>query len=109
MKKLAKGNILKILPQNATEEVSNIIHKNQNIRIEQIISSGQTSPAEGWYDQEENEWVILLQGNAHIEFEGSGIVLLRQGDHILIDAHRKHKVIFTSKNPCSIWLAIFFK
>ncbi|MEI6122660.1 MAG: cupin domain-containing protein [Bacteroidota bacterium] len=103
-----KGNLLKNLPDDASEELLNIVYQHKNIRIEQIISSGQTSPEMGWYDQSENEWVLLLQGNAQIEFEDSGVVTLGTGDYLLIGARRKHKVVFTSKKPDCVWLAIFF-
>ena len=55
----------------------------------------------------ENEWVILLEGEASIEFEDKTIHL-KKGDYINIPSHQKHKVIKTSKNPPAIWLAIFY-
>ena len=77
----------------------------KNVRIQRIISGGQTSD---WYDQEEDEWVLLLKGYASIEFEVNNILELMEGDYIFIPLHCKHKVIKTSSNPPCIWLAIHF-
>lgn len=86
-----------------------IIHpliQSDNIRIEHIVSYGQIS--DNWYDQHENEWVVLLQGNATICYENKTEISLYQGDTLYIPAHQKHKVSFTSTHPPCIWLAIFF-
>jgi cupin 2 domain-containing protein len=40
-----------------------------NCRIERICSTWQASPPDYWYDQEWNEWVILLRGGARLLFE----------------------------------------
>ncbi len=105
---MLEGNIFIIPENNSKEELFKTIIARKNIKIEQIISSGQTSPAEGWYDQEQHEWVLLLEGEAHLEFEDRQIKKLSKGDYILIPAHCRHKVVYTSSNPDCIWLAIFF-
>ena len=102
-----KNSIFGNIPQNIPEELFENIVSTKNIKIERIISKGHTSPSYGWYDQEENEWVILLEGEASIEFEDKTIHL-KKGDYINIPSHQKHKVIKTSKNPPAIWLAIFY-
>ncbi|PSF36033.1 cupin [Aphanothece hegewaldii CCALA 016] len=78
----------------------------ENIRIERIISTGQTTPLGQWYDQEQVEWVILLQGEAVIFFEDGLRCKLLRGDYLLIKAHQKHRVEYTSIEPPCIWLAI---
>ena len=105
----SEGNILKNLPDSAREEICTILHSTKNIRIEHIVSSGQTSPETGWYDQDEQEWVVLLEGDAQIEFEDSRIIHIYKGDYLLIEAHQKHKVIYTSTEPSCVWLAVFFQ
>jgi cupin 2 domain-containing protein len=75
-------------------------------RIERIVSLGQTTPENEWYDQESDEWVLLIQGVATIEFFNIGIINLTSGDYILIKAHQKHRVTFTSIDPACIWLAV---
>jgi cupin 2 domain-containing protein len=103
-------NIFENVPNTILkEEITNLLHSGSNIRIERIVSQGQTSPAEGWYDQDENEWVILLDGFAGITFEDDSEILLNKGDYLLIPAHKKHKVTFTTNKRKSIWLAIFYK
>lgn len=77
-----------------------------NILIERIISSGQTTPAGQWYDQEKDEWVIPLQGEAELSYEDGSRIMLKKGDYLLIGAHQKHRVEYTSANPPCIWLAI---
>ncbi|MFA7083656.1 MAG: hypothetical protein WC141_03865 [Arcobacteraceae bacterium] len=38
------------------------IFKNDVIRIEKIVSNGQKSPDDFWYEQEESEFVLVLKG-----------------------------------------------
>lgn len=82
------------------------IETGQNIRIERIISTGQTTPEGQWYDQDTDEWVVLLQGKAEISYEDGTLVRLKAGDYLMISAHQKHRVEYTSiELPC-IWLAV---
>ena len=81
-----------------SEELTTILGESKNVRIERIISSGQTSPEGFWYDQNENEFVALLQGEAVISYEDVSINL-KSGDTVLIPAHKKHRVDFTSVEP----------
>jgi cupin 2 domain-containing protein len=77
-----------------------------NIRIERIISNGQTTPEGEWYDQDKDEFVALLQGEARIQFKTASEFNLVKGDSLFIPAHVFHRVTYTSGNPCCIWLAI---
>ena len=94
-------NIFKLPPLPLMEEVTTIITENKNIRIERIISTGQTS---GWYDQDETEFVVLLEGNAVIEYENNVSVTMSKGDTLLIAPHERHRVSYTSSEPPCIWL-----
>lgn len=104
-----KENIFDLIPVTLPEELTHVIHSAKNIRIERIVSQGHTSPEHGWYDQDENEWVILIDGFAGITFEDTSEILLDKGDYLFIPAHKKHKITFTTKKRKSVWLAIFFK
>lgn len=84
-------------------EVLDTLFENKKIKIERILSSGQISER---YDQEEDEWVILLKGESKIEMEGR-IIHLSKGDHLYIPAHSKHKVIYSSRE--CMWLCVFIK
>lgn len=81
--------------------------KKDNIRVEKIVSNAQTSPEDFWYCQDENEFVLLLQGEAVLEFENSEIEL-KEGDYCNISSKVKHRVKYTSKEKPTIWLAIFY-
>lgn len=99
-------NIFSNLPQS-TDEIIEILVRSSDVRIERIISNGNHSPEGFWYDQEENEWVIVLQGAAIIEFEDE-MVELKSGDYILIPSHKRHRVAETSVSEETIWLTVFF-
>jgi cupin 2 domain-containing protein len=78
----------------------------KNIQIERIISTGQTTPAGQWYDQALDEWVILLQGEAELAYADDTRIRLKVGDYLLIPAHTKHRIEYTSIEPACIWLAV---
>lgn len=73
-------------------------------RVERIASHGQASPAEGWYDQERVEWVLLARGEAALEFAGGETLLLKAGDYLLLPARLKHRVSRASMD--AVWLAV---
>jgi len=87
------------------DEIVSVLAENRNVRIERIISTGQTSC---WYDQNETEFVALLTGNAIIEYHDGKQVSLQAGDTIIIEPHLKHRVAYTSSNPPAIWLCVFY-
>jgi cupin 2 domain-containing protein len=91
-------------PTPASEIFHNLLEHPSGTRIEQILSHGQASPAGFWYDQPQDEWVLLLQGQAELEIEGQPMLSLHTGDHVCIPAHLKHRVHSTSKD--TRWLAV---
>ncbi len=101
-----KNNIMQDLEPSASEEILKTIYSNKNIKIERIVSNGQISPQGFWYDQEEYEFVLLVEGNAVIEFENYK-VSLKKNDFIMIEPHKKHRITYTSKP--AYWLCVFFK
>ena len=101
-------NILKLLPQDLEQEVFEEIVKTDNIQIERIISKGHKSPAEGWYDQDKDEWVMVVKGKAMLAFDNKDDVILEAGDYINIPAHQKHKVAWTDPDQETVWLALFY-
>ena len=76
------------------------------VRIERIVSSGQSTPAGEWMDQASDEWVLLVAGRAGLTLEGDEPLTLQPGDHLLIPAHRRHRVDWT-ETP-TVWLAVYF-
>jgi cupin 2 domain-containing protein len=103
---LITDNIYKNIPDDLEEEIFELLAQSDNVKIERIISNGHSSPATGWYDQERNEWIIVLKGNASISFENGEVVDLNEGDYLNILSHQKHKVISTGTTTETIWLAI---
>jgi len=101
-------NIFKSLPSETTNEVFDVLLQNKNIRIERIVSKGHSSPAAGWYDQEDNEWVLVLQGTGTILFADGRQVTLSKGDILHIPAHEKHRVAWTDPDRLTIWLAVYY-
>ena len=103
------NNLFENLPQQCVEELVDVLAQNKHLRLERIVSTGQASPAGFWYDQQEHEWIVILRGEAGLLFEGDEQpVHMQQGDHLLIPAHRKHRVEWTSNEGPTIWLALFF-
>jgi len=90
-------------------EVFETLLKTKDVLIERIITNGAIKTPGEWYDQEKDEWVILLQGTAKLEFKNDEIVSLKKGDYIFIPSHKVHRVRQTSKYPNCIWLAFHAK
>lgn len=87
------------------EEFTELLRSDEVI-IERIVSTGKTA-AGRWYDQDEDEWVVLIQGEAVLEYESGEKVRLSAGDHVLLPAHCRHRVAYTSAQPLCIWVAVF--
>lgn len=101
-------NFFNKLPSELNAEVFEDIINHKSVRIERILSQGQTSPEEGWYDQEEHEWVMVMQGAGMIKFEDGSFAKLQSGDHLNIPARTKHKVSWTDPTQVTVWLAVFY-
>jgi len=88
------------------EESVEILAESQDFRVERIVSHGHHSAPDQWYDQPADEWVMLVQGEAMLEWEDGQKTRLVAGDSLLIPAHRRHRVHRTSQNPPCLWLAV---
>ena len=104
---MEKYNIFDKIIVDKEEENFFEIFKNETIKIEKIVSNGQISPKNFWYEQEKSEYIILLEGFAVLEFEDKEIEL-KKGDCINIKAMQKHRVKFTSLDEPTIWFAVFY-
>ena len=102
------NNIFETIPDNIETEVFEELMKSDNVRIERIISKGHKSPASGWYDQDNNEWILVVQGEAILLFADESSVKMKAGDYLNIMAHKKHKVEWTDPNIETIWLTIHY-
>jgi cupin 2 domain-containing protein len=99
-------NLLHPLPNDLTNEAFTELLQQGAVRIERIVSNGHVSPADFWYDQDENEWVLLLAGEGEIELADGERIHLCQGDALNLPAHTRHRVTFTSRP--TVWLAVFY-
>lgn len=89
------------------EQVVDLL-KQAGVRVERIVSTGQSSPPGFWYDQDEAEWVLLLSGSAGLRFEDEDKTReLSPGDQVFIAAHRRHRVEWTAAGESTIWVAVF--
>jgi len=102
------NNIFNNLPDTIECELFEQIVNSDNVKIERIISKGHHSPESGWYDQEQNEWVMILTGEAVLSFIDGSDITMKKGDYINIPAHKKHKVKWTAANIETIWLAVHY-
>lgn len=100
-------NIFSNIPDHLPEELFESLLKKDNIHIERIVSQGHSTPADQWYDQDWDEWVILLQGQATLRYEHTNqLVHLAAGDYEFILAHTKHRVEWTEPDINTVWLAV---
>lgn len=103
-------NLFSELDRSLPEELAETLVNSSSVRIERIVSTGQTSEPDYWYDQDEAEWVVVLKGAAKIRFNDQGSdVDLGPGDWINIPAHRRHRVEWTSLDEPTVWLAVFYR
>ena len=102
-------NIFDHIPATAAEELIANLISGEHLKVERIVSFGQASPADFWYDQDTREWVMVLRGRAGLEFEGDSEILeMRAGDYVDIPAHKRHRVAWTAAGEPTVWLAIHY-
>ncbi len=87
-----------------------VLVQTPNARVERILSHGQATPEGAWFDQVEDEFVLLLKGAARLQIEGEPIPReLREGDWLMLPAHCRHRVTWTDPDAPSLWLAVHLK
>ena len=103
------GHLFHAIPASLPQEISDCLLQSGNVRIERIVSKGQHSPPDFWYDQSEHEWVLLVKGEATLRFEqGDKAVHLAPGSYVNISAHERHRVEWTAADEETVWLAVFY-
>lgn len=107
---MRRGNLLAGLPPRQAEERIERLIDGPDVRIERIVSTGQASAPGFWYDQPDDEFVLLLSGAARLRFETDDLSLdLKPGDWVEIPAHARHRVESTLAEPPTVWLAVHRK
>jgi cupin 2 domain-containing protein len=108
-----------------TEEIFEKLFSTSCFTLERIVSTGQSTPPGQWYDQSQDEWVILLSGSAGLSFETDEtdetdetektektektVQVLHPGDYIYIPAHQRHRVEWTDSSQPTVWLALHYR
>lgn len=104
------SNLYANLPRSTlqNEHFSDLLQR-PGLRIERIVSTGQCSPPDFWYEQTEGEWVVLLQGEARLRFADEAEARhLHAGDWLDIAPQRRHRVDWTPADQVTVWLAVFY-
>jgi len=106
---MKKQNLFSNIPDSFPDEIIETLLEKKNLKLERILSSGQSTPAGKWFDQETDEWVVLLKGKAGLRFENeSKVIELTPGDHLMIPAHKKHRLEWTDEKQKTVWLALHY-
>ena len=102
-------SLFESIPSELLEELFDTISSTDDVKIERIVSRGHASPEGFWYDQEKDEFVLVVKGSAGLKLENKDtIVILKAGDYFNIDAHVKHRVEWTDSTCETIWLAVHY-
>jgi len=101
------GDLFADLPDAAREERFDSLLARPGVRIVRIVSAGQATPDGEWYDQDGDEWVVVLRGSAGILIDGEGAPrTLGAGAYLYLPAHCRHRVAWTSADEPTVWLAV---
>lgn len=107
---ISYGHFLRDAATGLPDELSEVMLTGRDLRIERIVSHGQASPPGFWYDQDEDEWVMLLEGEATLRLDGDAPLLrLMPGMHVHLPAHLRHRVESTAPDRRTVWLAVFYR
>ena len=104
---IRSGNLLADVPANLAEEQVVDLLSRPGVRVERIVSTGQSSPPGFWYDQPQDEWVCVIAGSAGVLIDGETAPrLLGAGDWLELPAHVRHRVESTDSDAPTVWLAV---
>ena len=100
----AQGNLFACLPAASDGERFETLFANPACRVERIVSFGHASPPGFWFEQDGDEWVVLLVGSAALAFEDGRTLALCAGDWVSLPARCRHRVESVSQD--AVWLAV---
>ena len=102
-------NLFAGVPRAVPGELIEVLVRTPGARLERIVSRGHRTPDGEWYDQEWDEWVVVLSGRGRLRIEGeSELVELGPGDSLLLRAHLRHRVEWTDPGADTVWLALHY-
>ena len=87
-------------PVEGTENTTELL-QHKNVTINRIVSNRLENGS--WYDQDEDEWLVLIRGAALLMVDNEEKTL-RSGDTLFIPEGQLHKVISTSDD--ALWLTV---
>ncbi|HMB69544.1 MAG TPA: cupin domain-containing protein [bacterium] len=95
-------------PRQPSPEKIETLLRRPGVRVERITSHGHRTKEGFWYDQNEDEWVMVLAGAALLRFANEAEARrLGPGDHADIPAHARHRVEWTDPDSDTVWIAVF--
>ena len=92
------------LPAPTSGEACETLWHTDAVKIERIVSHDAASPEGFWYDQQQDEWVLVVKGEAVLLIHPDERISMKAGDHLLLPAHCRHRVEWTSGE--TIWVAV---
>ena len=104
------ANVFTRAPGSLPEELVERLLEARDLTLERIVSRGHRTPPGKWYDQDRDEWVLLVEGSAVLRIEGTPrVVTLGPGDHLLLPAHARHRVEWTPPDRDTVWVALHLR
>lgn len=98
---MQSGNLFADADAPARGERFDVLLSHRNLVVERIVSASDMTPTR--YVQSQDEWVVLLGGEATLDLAGEHIAL-RSGDHLFIPAGTPHTVLRVTDG--AMWLAV---
>lgn len=95
------GNLFaQAMPPSEGERFDTLL-RHKGLVIERIVSSSKIESQQ--YLQAQDEWVVLLQGEAELDIDGKRLPL-KTGDYVFIPSATPHTVLSASTG--ALWLAV---
>jgi len=93
-------NIFDYITPKSEEDFTTLL-EHKNIKINRIVSASDIEPVE--YMQEEDEWLVLLEGEATLLLDDKETILTK-GETLFIPSKTPHSVLKTEAG--TLWLTV---
>jgi len=104
---LRRGSLFAEVPRELPAELTTVLASGSGARVERIVSRGHATADGEWYEQHEDEWVLIVARAARLELSDGESVELAPGDWVDLPAGLRHRVAWTAPDIETIWLAVF--